>query len=233
MISINSKLDFPIITLLTAVLFINAYCFKVGEAIYFGYPTYYINLDLTSVINISLKLLIYFFTIIGSVVHFFGNDGKLKAENIKYLLWVIIALTVLSYIYNIRSGKTDPVIYLNGGVFGIASWFTVYISSGMLTKKEGALEVNFWALTGTAIVMAISSFLAGVNYHNQFASSLWETEDKKLVVGEFSGLFILKECKDGKGIFYLKEIKDSKFVEVINNVEQVSNPRCYNIKKGA
>ena len=214
------------------MLFVNAYCFKVGEAVYFGYPSYYMSLDLTGVINIALKLFVFFGVIVGGVAWFFGTDGRFESYKIKYGLWIIIALTLIQFVFYFKSGELDPVTYLNGGVFVAATWLTVYFSTGIFIKRNGTLVICYWSLIGTAILMMLSSFLAGINYHNQFASSLWLTEDHKMVVGEYNGLFVLKECVDGRGVFYLQEMKDSKFIEVQNYIDGKIIPRCYKEKKG-
>lgn len=231
MISISSKLDLPLVTVLSGVLFIDAYFFKLGEAVYFGYPSYYMSLDLTSVINIALKLLVFFGAVMGGVVCFFGDDGRLQSNRIKLWLWFAVAVTIIQYFFYIKAGVLDPVKYLSGGLFVTITWLAVYFSTGIVTKKNESFAISYWPLMITAILMMFSSFLAGINYHNQVASSLWLTEDNKIVVGEYNGLFVLKECVDGRGVFYLKEMKDSKFIEVQNYIDGKINPRCYKKNK--
>ena len=76
------------------------------------------------------------------------------------------------------------------------------------------------------MLMAISSFLAGINYHNQLGSTLWKTDDNKYVIGEYKDNLILKECVNGEGIFTLREAKDNQFKEASVDVTANINFRC-------
>ncbi len=51
-------------TILSIMMFISVYAFKSGEAMFFGYPSYYIYLDTNEVINTLLKLSVVIITLI-------------------------------------------------------------------------------------------------------------------------------------------------------------------------
>ncbi|MCE1607615.1 hypothetical protein ACNI4F_08535 [Enterobacter hormaechei] len=227
MVKVNKSIDFPLITILTALLFISAYCFKLGEALYFGYPSSLISLDLTSVVNVSLKLLFYFVGIVIGFIHFIDNDGKVRVDKAKYVLWTFIAIAIISILLNIKRGDKDLVNYLNSGFFGIFSWLMVMSLVKTFERKDDLSNVNVLHAILTVFFMSATSYLGGVNYHNQFASHLWKTSDGKVVVGEYNGHFVLKKCIDGKGVFSFSEVNGSEFVEVVNYVEGKFNPRCH------
>ncbi|HHM0167391.1 TPA: hypothetical protein ACRCBW_001712 [Escherichia coli] len=105
MVKFNNNFDFPLVTILTVLLFILAYFFKLGEAVYFGYPAILISLDLTSVANISLKLFFYFGSIVIGVFNFILNDGAIKLNKIKYVLWIFIAITIFSVFLSFKRGR--------------------------------------------------------------------------------------------------------------------------------
>lgn len=226
MVKFNNNFDFPLVTILTVLLFILAYFFKLGEAVYFGYPAILISLDLTSVANISLKLFFYFGSIIIGVFNFILNDGAIKLNKIKYVLWIFIAITIFSVFLSFKRGGKDLVNYLNGGLFGICSWLVVMSLCKTFERSGDLINIDFVYAILTVFFMSVTSFLGGINYHNQFASVLWKTLDGKIVVGEYNGNFVLKKCVDGKGVFSFREVNGSEFVEVVNYVEGKFNPRC-------
>lgn len=230
MITVNTKVELPAITIATAFLFLASFCFKVGEAVFFGYPTYYISLDFPSVINVSLKLLAYFVFVYGALIWLFDDVWKLKRKTFKYVMIAMLFFEAISWFYKLKHKTFDFVSYLDGGLVAITSFIMVFIGVEIFRKESDGIKINGTALIGTVILMSFSSFLAGINYHNQIGSTLWKSKEGKYVIGEYKGSLILKECKNGEGVFTLKEPKDIEFTEASVDVTTNVKFRCKKTK---
>ncbi|TKK36393.1 hypothetical protein [Pantoea agglomerans] len=211
---LKTTLDFPLVTAISGLLFMCAYFFKVGESVYFGYPSYYIYLDLTEVINLSLKMFAFMCGTIGVLHLIFDSSWKLN----KHALWGIGISTVVAELTNIylriQEQDWDYVSYLDISFLMVAGLGMFYFFVRSFIGGDGRVHVIPSGLALSVFFMALFSFLSGVNYHRQIGSTLWKTADNKYVIGEYKDAFLMKQCVNGKGIFSIKEYKDSDFTEV-------------------
>lgn len=223
---IKQKVEIPFITLLASILFIACYSFKAGEAFFFGYPAYYIYLDLSSVLNLSVKLLFVLVLSFGSMVWLFDDDGKLKVKSVKYLILIIVVVEVFFTALKINRREQDFVSYISGGMGLLCCYLMVYFSVNSFKKTEEGLLINVWGVLPTLVFLPAFFFITGINYQNQFGSMLWVTKDNQFVIGEYKDSLILKKCVDGESVFYLKDYKDNEFKSSLVDVTSNANFRC-------
>lgn len=219
--------DFPLVTALSGLLFMSAYFFKVGESVYFGYPSYYIYLDLTEVINLSLKMMAFMCGTIGVLHIIFDSSWKLN----KHALWVIIISTILAEVTNvyfrIKSRDWDYVSYLDVSFLVLAGLGMFYFSVRCFVKGKDGIHVIPSGVVLAVFFMALFSFLSGVNYHRQIGSTLWRTNDNKYVIGDYKDAFLMKQCVAGKGVFTIQDYKNSDFTEVDVGKDARKLLRCH------
>ncbi|WP_455853919.1 hypothetical protein [Pantoea endophytica] len=226
MLIIKHRLEFPVVTLITAVLFIACYSFKAGEAVFFGYPSYYIYLDLNSVLNLSLKLLVVLVFSFGSFAWLFDDEGKLKVNSIKYVIWMLFFIEALSVGFKLYKHVHDFVLYMDGTLNLIMLYMMVSTFLTSINKCDEGLMINLWGVVVGFMFMSAAFFLSGINYHNQLGSTLWVTEDNQYVIGEYKDGFILKKCVDGVGVFSVKDYKDNLFNETTVDLTSNIKFRC-------
>lgn len=225
-IPLSPKIDIPLVTVLSALLFFSAFCFKSGESVYFGYPSYYITLDLVSVINLSLKMTFFICGTIG-LLHLVFDDGwRIK----KAAFWFVIATVAVGEITNIyrrvRAGNWDIVDYMDGGPLLLAGLGMFYFSINSFYKLNGTIKVIPAGVILALCFVAAFSFLCGVNYHRQLGATIWKTNDGKYLIADYKDGVLLKQCINGKGVFTIKDYKGLDFVEVDIRKDAGKDFRC-------
>lgn len=212
-ISLTSKIDVPIVTVLTALLFFSAFCFKGGESVFFGYPTNYISLDLVSVINLSFKMTFFICGTIG-VLHLIFDDGLKIKRNAFYLVMTSVILGEATNIYfRAKAGNWDIVDYMDGGPLILTGLGMFYFSINMFYRVNGTIKIIPAGVILSLSFMAAFSFLCGVNYHRQLGATIWKTKDDQYLIGDYKDGILLKKCTEGKGVFTIKDFKGLEFVE--------------------
>lgn len=224
-IPIHTKADIPTVTIITSVLFFAVYAFKVGEAVYFGYPVYYINLDVTEVVNLAIKMLFFIFAF--ASVLFVKEDKKPWKKNSKtYFVVFLVLFYAFSTYLNVSGGDWDAVSLIDLPAVIGAGMLMVFFGKECFKKQDDQWFLSLPASGMTLVLMAIFSFLVGVNYHRQFPEILWKTNDGDIVVSQYKDGFLLKHCDKGMGYFKIQEYKDSKFYGVSSREVSGVEIRC-------
>lgn len=226
MFNINSKIDLPLASIFTVILFISAYAFSLGESVFFGYPFYYVTLDIGNAINISLKLLLYYGIIFTGAIIALACDPKNKKIPIIFITSAIIVLKIISMLMFYFKGGVSLYVYANTGSTTLISWLAVLMAIATFKKRDENFYIEFRNLIITLFLFLLSSFLCGINYHSSFKAKIWETVDHKYLVGEYKGNFLLIHCINGRSHFTLEEMKGQEFIVSDINSARAVVLRC-------
>lgn len=215
------KKDIPLITLLTLFLFIFVYAFKLGEAYFFGYPSYYIYLDTSEVINASLKLLIIYINIF---------CAALLVQDDKKLIYALLAFTIIAKIIRIilhfREGDLTTSAAINLGSIWILIPLLMLCIPNACRNTFNSIDIKPGRSLLVVGITMVLSFFIGWNYHSFFPGNVWQTIDQKVVVGRYQNNFILRQCTQGNAYFFLQPIANSKFQMFAIDTSGVLMLRC-------
>lgn len=214
----------PIATLFLGLLFCAVYSFKVGEAYFYDYPSYYIYLSVPDVINIALKVVLLYSILLGMYIALLSWDGAGYSFLLATFLLAAYKLFLMSRLYQHDQGST--LAYVNAG-----TTFLLCAVLGLLLNKTFArngndLEVSFKFGFLTFIIYLALNFFIGLNYHNFFPNSTWQTEDGKVLVGTYKDSLLFRQCSNGKSFFYLDEAKNQKLEMFDIDTSGVLTLRC-------
>lgn len=224
MIIEKKNINFPVATIFTCLLFCAIYSFKLGEALFYDYPSYYIYLIFQDVINYSLKALwFYGFFIIGASV--------IRVQSYPKIAFIImLAVSVINKIVKMFilyiEGDGSLLAYINVGSMFIVMVILAYYSNKTLLFNKENIEVDVVRLGIGTLCFILLNILIGLNYHSVFPKSTWQKIDGKVLVGTYKDNFILRECKGGRSYFYLEEPKNQKFEMLDVNTSGVIGLRC-------
>ncbi|GCP17025.1 MULTISPECIES: hypothetical protein [Enterobacteriaceae] len=208
-------------TILSIMMFISVYAFKSGEAMFFGYPSYYIYLDTNEVINTLLKLSFVIITLV-TLSLFIRIPTKF------FILFIAVALITKF----IRIAVLSHQQSLNGmAVINVGTSFIIFICLLYLIPNVIKQETGYYTLNAKPFVFALIAFLSfsyffGLNYHSFFPGGIWQTDDERVVVGRYQDKFILRQCNNGKALFYISEISNNKFEKFKIDTRNVLLLRC-------
>ncbi|WP_142502820.1 hypothetical protein [Klebsiella sp. 2680] len=208
-------------TILSIMMFISVYAFKSGEAMFFGYPSYYIYLDTNEVINTLLKLSFVIIIII-TLSLFIRIPTKL------FILFIAIAL-ITKLIKIAALSHQQPLNSM--AVINVGTSFVILICLLYLIPNAIKQETGYYTLNAKPCMFAVLAFLSfsyffGLNYHSFFPGGIWQTDDEKVVVGRYQDKFILRQCNNGKAFFYISEISNNKFEKFKIDTRNVLLLRC-------
>lgn len=208
-------------TILSIMMFISVYAFKSGEAMFFGYPSYYIYLDTNEVINTLLKLSVVIITLI-TLTLFIRIPTKF------FILFVAVAL-ITKFIRIAVLSHHQPLNVM--AVINLGTSHILFICLLFLIPKSIKQETVYYSLNAKPCMLAVLAFLSfsyffGLNYHSFFPGGIWQTDDEKVVVGRYQDKFILRQCNNGKALFYIDEISKSKFEKFKIDTRSVLLLRC-------
>lgn len=208
-------------TILSIMMFISVYAFKIGEAMFFGYPSYYIYLDTNEVINTLLKLSFIILLII-TLSLFIRISTKF------FILFIAIAVTTKLIRIAILSHH-QPLNSM--AIINIGTSYIIFICLLYLIPSTIKKETESYSLNTKPCLLAVLAFLGfsycfGLNYHNFFPGNIWQTDDEKVVVGRYQDKFILRQCNNGKALFYIDEVNKNKFEKFKIDTRNVLLLRC-------
>lgn len=224
MIIKKESMAISVTTILTSLLFCAIYSFKLGESIFYDYPSYYIYLNFQDVINYSLKALwFYGFFIMGAVVIRIQWYPRI-ALMILFLAAIINKIVKMFMLYH--SGNGSALGYMNVGTILILVVLLAHFLNKSFVFSQGRVKIySGYSVVGIVCFLLLNIFI-GLNYHSVFPNSTWQTVDGKVLVGTYKDSLILRECKAGKSFFYLQEPKDQKFTMIESDTSGVLGLRC-------
>lgn len=190
------------------LLFCAVYSFKIGEAYFYDYPSYYIYLSVPDVINISLKVVLLYSTLISMYVAFLKWEGAGYAFLIATTLLIAQKLFLMSKLY--MSGTADVLAYVNVGSTSLLCATMGLLLSKAFIRDGESVSFNFKFVFLSFITYLLLNFFIGLNYHSFFPNSTWQTTDGKVLVGTYKDSLLFRQCYNGKSFFYLEEAKDQK-----------------------
>ncbi|MEL0580542.1 hypothetical protein AACK17_18630 [Pectobacterium punjabense] len=208
-------------TFLSIMMFISVYAFKSGEAMFFGYPSYYIYLDTNEVVNTLLKLSFVIMTL--TALSLF-----IRIPTNFFIFLIFIAITSKLIRIGILSHR-QPLDLMTA--INIGNSYILFISLLYLIPRAVKKESENYSLNAKPCMLAVLTFIGfsyflGLNYHSFFPGGIWQTDDEKVVVGRYQDKFILRQCNNGKALFYINEINNNKFESFKINTRNVLLLRC-------
>lgn len=210
----NRNIDIPTLTILTALLFISAYAFKYGESVFYGYPINYFALDLTEVINLSLKMLSCFLVIF-IIIATPASIGKGYTDITAFVIAVmLIGISIYEGYGRIKSGAWDVVSLLDINVLILSGVLFVCFGKNCLMYCSIKSTLPFRLIVPLFILMIVFSFLLGVNYQTLPFAKVWAAESNGFVVAQFKDGFLLKSCVDNVASFQVIDAKGAKFYQL-------------------
>lgn len=206
--------EIPFVTLITSLLFVSAYAFKYGESVFFGYPINYFSLDITEVINLSLKML-SLFMVIFAVVTIPASIKDNLVDLTALVSSVIVSCSAIYFGYiRVRGGVWDWVSLLDFNVLLISAIAFVCLFKNFLNLYSRENKIDLRALIAAFLSMILFSFLLGVNYQSLPFVKVWMTQDDSYVVAQFKDGFLLKKCINDNERFEVIDIKGTVFYQI-------------------
>lgn len=214
----------PVATLFLGLLFCAVYSFKLGEAYFYDYPSYYIYLNIPDVINVALKVVLIYSILLAMYIALLTWDGAGFSFLIATCLLAIIKLFLMAKLY--KSGQTHTLVYVNVGMtYLLCAALGLFLNKSFV-RNESVISVNYRFAFLTFIVFLSLNFFIGLNYHSFFPKSTWQTEDGKILVGTYKDSLLFRQCFNGKSFFYLEEAKEQKLEMFEIDTRGVLTLRC-------
>ena len=104
----------PGATLLLGLLFCAVYSFKLGEAYFYDYPSYYIYLNIPDVINVALKVVLIYSILLAMYIALLTWDGAGYSFLIATCLLAVVKLFLMAKLY--QNGQVHTLVYVNVGM---------------------------------------------------------------------------------------------------------------------
>lgn len=215
------KNEISVATILSVMMFISVYAFKNGEAMFFGYPSYYIYLDGNEVVNTLLKLSFIIITLIGLSLFI--------RISTKYFILFIFILLISKFIRIAILSHHQPLQSM--AVINLGTSYILFLCLLYLIPRAIEHESDHYSLNAKPCLLAILAFLGfsfffGLNYHSFFPGGIWQTDDNKVVVGRYQDKFILRQCYNDKAYFYIDDVNKEKFEKFKIDTRTVLLLRC-------
>lgn len=226
MTRVDKKFDIPTVTLLTAFLFVSTYSFKFGESLFFGYPIYYLSLDLSEVINSSLKVLFFMFFYCSFSALMVMGDEERRYMILKYLTIGLFSGAVVSCYVEYRKGTLDFIKLFSTVFVFFMSMLTFYLLSKSYKRIEGLWHLDWRYTSFSAMSFIVFCCVLGANYHQLPLQKPWFDKDGGFVVSQYKDCFLIKNCTDGVAHFKFVEFKDSEFYQGSFRQVQQINLKC-------
>lgn len=208
-------------TIFSIMMFISVYAFKNGEAMFFGYPSYYIFLDWNEVINTLLKLSLIIIILI--------TLSLFIRISTRYFMFLILALLAMKLVRIVILSHQQPLYsmtVINLGSTLMLFICMLYLLPRVIKNESDTYSLNFKECMLTILAFLSFSFFFGLNYHSFFPGGIWQTEDEKVIVGRYQDKFLLRQCYNGKAIFSIDDVNKEQFEKFKIDTKTVLLLRC-------
>ncbi|EMR6451199.1 hypothetical protein WJU70_003516 [Enterobacter cloacae] len=220
----KERFDIPLTTIVLGLLFCAVYLFKIGESVFYDYPSYYIYLSLSDVINVALKAVLLYMILWAIYIAFMSWEIAGISFLIGACCSVILKLYAMWRLY--KNGEDSLLVYINKGMVPLLfSLLGYFLSKSFVKRSAGVIFIPIFGVFAFIVFLAFNFFI-GLNYHSFVPNSTWQTEDHKVLVGTYKDSLLFRACVNGKSYFFLEESKDQKLEMFDIDTSGVLTLRC-------
>lgn len=188
--------------------------FRMGEAIFYGYPFSYISVDSSSLFSVLIK------SLMALLVAFFMIKTAIKSS--QGAIWntflVLISLVVLSIIMYIKNKDLHELSTVF--VFYIIIYYSLFSIADSIRELNKTDEGN---VQGRGLLKAVFyswviCFALGNYYYGFAPNGLYQDKDGRVIIAQYNDKYIMKQCQsDGTMNTYIADIPDGMLTPVPEN----------------
>ncbi|HID8196080.1 TPA: hypothetical protein ACXIGY_001095 [Serratia marcescens] len=213
------------ITKITIFAYSCYFFFRMGEAVFYGYPFSYISVDSSSLFSVLIK------SLMALLVAFFMIKTAIKSSqgaiwNTFIVLISLIVLSIIMYLKNkdLHELSTVFVFY----IIIYYSLFSIADSIREINKADEGSEQGQGLLKAVFYSWVICFALG--NYYYGFApNGLYQDKDGRVIIAQYNDKYIMKKCQsNGVMATYIVDIPDGMLTPVPENyfVRDVLKAKC-------
>lgn len=213
------------ITKITIFAYSCYFFFRMGEAVFYGYPFSYISVDSSSLFSVLIK------SLMALLVAFFMIKTAIKSSqgaiwNTFIVLISLIVISIIMYLKNKDLHELSTVF-----VFYIIIYYSLFSIADSIREvnkaDEGSVQGQGF-LKAVFYSWVICSALG--NYYYGFApNGLYQDKDGRVIIAQYNDKYIMKKCQsNGIMATYIVDIPDGMLTPVPENyfVRDILKAKC-------
>lgn len=228
-----SRLKIPALTVLTGFLYFITLCFQLGYSYYFGYPYYFIEITIDSLLK-TLSLAMLIVAPISAILWYYISDLAPRS-NIKLLI-AVFGIFIINYIpvFGLTSPlaifKVTNAVLLSVAIT-LAFWPPMLAYDLQRHKASGEARHPLMVCASVIIYTFMFSLCAGyTSAHGTYSIFYVKDSPGTYLVNNYNGKLVLATCGpsgseykkvEGEGLSFIK----IKNIQMINAVKD-----CFSLK---
>lgn len=202
------------ITKITIFAYSCYFFFRMGEAVFYGYPFSYISVDSSSLFSVlikSLMVLLFAFAMIKTAI-------KSSQGAIWNTFLVLVSLVVLSAMMYLKNRNLQEVSYVF--VFYIIIYYSLFCIADSIRElnktDEGSVQGR--GLLKALFYSWVICFALGNYYYGFAPNGLYQDKDGRVIIAQYNDKYIMKKCQsNGVMLTYIADIADGMLTTVPEN----------------
>ncbi|MGP2831148.1 hypothetical protein [Serratia marcescens] len=213
------------ITKITIFAYSCYFFFRMGEAVFYGYPFSYISVDSSSLFSVLIK------SLMALLVAFFMIKTAIKSSqgaiwNTFIVLISLIVLSIIMYLKNKDLHELSTVF-----VFYIIIYYSLFSIADSIREINKADEgsVQGQGLLKAVFYSWVICFALGNYYYGFAPNGLYQDKDGRVIIAQYNDKYIMKKCQsNGDMETYIVDIPDGMLTPVPENyfVRDVLKAKC-------
>lgn len=213
------------ITKITIFAYSCYFFFRMGEAVFYGYPFSYISVDSSSLFSVLIK------SLMALLVAFFMIKTAIKSSqgaiwNTFLVLISLIVISIIMYLKNKDLHELSTVF-----VFYIIIYYSLFSIADSIREINKADEgsVQGQGLLKAVFYSWVICFALGNYYYGFAPNGLYQDKDGRVIIAQYNDKYIMKKCQsNGVMATYIVDIPDSMLTPVPENyfVRDVLKAKC-------
>ncbi|MEL5297881.1 hypothetical protein PTR52_03065 [Serratia nevei] len=213
------------ITKITIFAYSCYFFFRMGEAVFYGYPFSYISVDSSSLFSVLIKslmvLLVAFFMIKTAIK---SSQGAIW--NTFIVLISLIVISIIMYLKNKDLHELSTVF-----VFYIIIYYSLFSIADSIREINKADEgsVQGQGLLKAVFYSWVICFALGNYYYGFAPNGLYQDKDGRVIIAQYNDKYIMKKCQsNGIMATYIVDIPDGMLTPVPENyfVRDILKAKC-------
>lgn len=213
------------ITKITIFAYSCYFFFRMGEAVFYGYPFSYISVDSSSLFSVLIK------SLMALLVAFFIIKAAIKSS--QRAIWntflVLVSLGVLSVMMYLKNRNLHEVSSVF--VFCVVIYYSLFSIADSIrdlsktdegsVQRQGLLKAVFYSW--------VICFALGNYYYGFAPNGLYQDKDGRVIIAQYNDKYIMKKCQsNGIMVTYIADIPDGMLTPVPENyfVRDVLKAKC-------
>lgn len=213
------------ITKITIFAYSCYFFFRMGEAVFYGYPFSYISVDSSSLFSVLIK------SLMALLVAFFMIKTAIKSSqgaiwNTFIALISLIVISIIMYLKNKDLHELSTVF-----VFYIIIYYSLFSIADSIREINKADEgsVQGQGLLKTVFYSWVICFALGNYYYGFAPNGLYQDKDGRVIIAQYNDKYIMKKCQsNGIMATYIVDIPDGMLTPVPENyfVRDILKAKC-------